>query len=56
VADEPKGVPPVTSKSIKRESLERGQRADTGGDPYDRMRNNYSKSSKKSEDPFDFLD
>lgn len=39
------GVPPVTSKSIKREEISRYQRADTGGDPYDRMMGNYSKKA-----------
>jgi hypothetical protein len=43
----PKGVPPVTPKSQKREELSRYQRADTGGDPYDRMMGNYSKMSNK---------
>ena len=47
----PKGVPPVTPKSQKREELSRYQRADTGGDPYDRMMGNYSKKPReKSED------
>ncbi len=42
-----KELPPVQTKSLKREELSRYQRADTGGDPYDRMMGNYSKMSNK---------
>lgn len=41
----PKGVPPVTPKSQMREEVSKYSRANTGGDPYDRMRGNYSKKS-----------
>jgi hypothetical protein len=50
----PKGVPPVQqSKSLKREEISRYQRADTGGDPYDRMMGNYSKNSPKKDSDAD---
>lgn len=42
--NQPKGAPPVTQKGKTKQSLDRGQRADTGGDPYDRSRNKYSKT------------
>lgn len=49
----PKGPPPVTPKSVKRENLERGQRADMGGDQFDRARGNYSKNPPvREDDPF----
>lgn len=50
MADLPKGVPPVTPKSIKKESLDRYTRADTGGDPYNRARGNYSKNAPERPD------
>jgi len=43
MADQAKGVPPVTPKLLKSEQLARGQRADTGGEVSARMQNNYSK-------------
>lgn len=46
---EPKGVPPVTPKSVKRQTLERWEKADTGGDPYDRSRQQYSKNAPKKD-------
>lgn len=50
-------VPAVTPKSVKREELVRGQKADTGGDFYDRATGNYSKNAPVREDdpyaPFD---
>jgi hypothetical protein len=55
MADElPKGPPPVTPKSKSRENLDRGSRANTGGDPYDRSRGNYSKTPPQNDrdDPF----
>lgn len=57
MADEPKGAPPVTPKSKTRESLKPGQRAETGGDQYDRSRGQYSKTPKLSnrDDPLDRL-
>lgn len=49
MADKPKGVPPVTPKSTKRQTLDRWSKADTGGDPYDRMRGQYSKNTPSKE-------
>lgn len=49
---EPKGVPPVTPKQKSMQHLERGERANTGGDPYDRYRGQYAKNPPKS-DAFD---
>lgn len=49
-----KGVPPITPKSLNVQNLEYGQRADTGGDLFSRMRNNYAKNPPfREEDPFD---
>ena len=48
----PKGAPPVTPKQKSKETLERGQRANTGGDHYDRFRGQYAKNPPKS-DSFD---
>lgn len=46
---EPKGAPPVRrDKSIKRENVERGSRANTGGDHLDRSQGKYSKAPTKS--------
>lgn len=36
--------PMLKNKSIQREQVERGSRANTGGDHYDRSRSNYSKT------------
>jgi hypothetical protein len=56
MADEPKGAPPVLPKSRRLERVEKGARADTGGDMYDRFRGNYSKNpAPKDDSPF-FLD
>ncbi len=49
MAEESKGVPPVQPKSKSVERLERGQRANTGGDHYDRFRNQYAKNPPKSD-------
>lgn len=51
----PKGEPPVavTPKSKSIDRLEKGGRANTGGDPYDRYRGQYSKNPPPSND-FDF--
>lgn len=43
-------VPHRADKSIKRESIGRYQRADTGGDPYDRMNGRYGKSDNDADD------
>lgn len=49
----PSGVPPITPKSTSRQNLETGQRADTGGDQYDRATGQYSKNPPvRDEDPF----
>ena len=53
-----KSLPDVThhkTKSLTKEDLERGQRANTGGDHYDRSRGNYSKNAphKGEDDPFE---
>lgn len=53
VADEKKGVPAVSPKSKRLQKLGPGEKADTGGDWYDRMRGNYAKNPPPSEDsPF----
>lgn len=50
---EPKGPPPVKSKTVNRQSLEYGQRADTGGDQFDRARSQYAKNPPvREDDPF----
>lgn len=55
--DTSKGVPPVTPKSQNVQNLEYGQRADTGGDPFSRMRGNYAKNPPvREEDPFSPFD
>lgn len=54
MADDKKGVPPITPKSKTREQVERGMRAtSTGGDTYDRMQNRYSKNAPPREDSFE---
>lgn len=53
MADEPKGAPPVLPKSKRLDRLDKGQRAETGGDQYDRSRGQYSKNPPQSE-RFDF--
>lgn len=46
-------VPPVANKTTKLQNLENGQRADTGGDQYDRAMGQYSKNPPvRDEDPF----
>jgi hypothetical protein len=48
--------PILKDKSISRENLEKGVRAKTGGDPYDRSRSKYSKASpQKDHDPSEEL-
>lgn len=48
-------VPPITPKSKSREDLGRDQKANTGGEVYDRYRGQYSKNPPVSNtDPFDF--
>lgn len=58
--ERPKGAPPVTSKSLSNERVERGMRANTGGDPYDRSQNRYSKGQpdrlEEAEDGIPFFD
>lgn len=47
---EPKGAPPVASSKTKmRQTLDRWSKADTGGDPYDRARGQYSKNPPNKE-------
>lgn len=54
MADEkPKGAPPVLPKSKRIDRVEKGARPNTGGDPYDRARGQYSKNPPQS-DRFDF--
>jgi hypothetical protein len=49
----PKGAPPVLPKSKRIDRIEKGGRAETGGDWYDRFRGNYSKNpTPKDESPF----
>lgn len=50
MADEKKGVPPVTPKSKRLQKLGPGERSDTGGDWYDRFRGNYSKKPSTQSD------
>lgn len=51
--NQPKGVPPVTPKSIRCEKLERGQSATVGTDGMSKYSGNYSKvQPKKEEDTF----
>lgn len=47
--EQTKGVPPVTPKSKGTKSLGSGERADIGGDPYDRSRQQYSKSPPQTD-------
>lgn len=55
MADEPaSNVPPVTPKQKKIERLDRWQKADTGGDPYDRSRGQYSKNPPARPEDYDF--
>lgn len=42
-------VPPVKPKSTSMQSVGRYEKADTGGDPYDRMRGNYAKTPPAKE-------
>lgn len=46
---EPKGPPPVSSKSKGVKPLGNGERADIGGDPYDRSRQQYSKTPPQTD-------
>lgn len=50
--DKDSKVPPITDKSLKRESLDRYSRADTGGDAYNRSRSQYAKDQPERADPF----
>lgn len=50
MTDKPKGAPPVTPKSKRIDRLDKGQRAETGGDWYDRFRGNYSKTPQPQSD------
>lgn len=48
----------LKTKSLTKEDLERGQRANTGGDQYERMRGNYSKdapTTTSEDDPFNWM-
>lgn len=48
-----KKLTPAKTKSVSRQSLERGEMADTGGDKFDRANNQYSKNPPvRDEDPF----
>lgn len=51
--DNPKGAPPVTPKSKMRQSLDRWEKSDTGGDPYDRSQGRYSKNTPQKELDYD---
>lgn len=53
--EKPKGAPPVTPKQKSIEQVSKYGRANTGGDPYDRSRGNYSKNPP-SKDPEVFGD
>lgn len=50
-------VPTVSSKSIKKQELRWGEKADTGGDMLDRASGNYSKNPPvREDDPFSPFD
>lgn len=54
MADMPKGVPPVTPKSKGVEQVSSGSRAqNVGGDPYDRMRQQYGKNPPQKDSLFE---
>lgn len=49
----PKEVPPVKNKTVNRQELTPFERAETGGDAFDRARGNYSKTPPvRDDDPF----
>ena len=53
MVDKSTGVPKPTDKSKSKDALRRGERADTGGDQFDRARGDYS---KKPVGPIDLPD
>lgn len=53
MSEKAKGVPPVTPKSKSRETLDRWSKSNTGGDPYDRSRGQYSKEAPVKTDEAD---
>lgn len=52
MADTKKGAPPVTPKSSGPQPVGRGERPDTGGDPYNRAMGNYSKDAPAPDEDF----
>lgn len=55
MAEEKKGVPSVSPKSKRLQKLGTGDKAETGGDWYDRFRGNYGKNPPQSEENSPFF-